>query len=163
MSPASVPLPVALMQELLDDPTNPEVVGRLVTPDVTYVSLNYRNDDLHKSMPWCGTYSGADSIVGTFVKLRQYWHSDEFKVEDIFGDDTRVAVFGRMTYTSTVLGKTVTSPFAVFARVTDGKISYMQFMEDTFMTSSSFRSRGTWYFVSDPESKREYAAGDESY
>lgn len=156
-------LPAKLLRELLQDPTNPEVVGRLTTPDVAYVSLNYRNDDLHKSMPWCGTYSGPDSIVSTFVRVRRFWHSDKFEIEDLFGDDTRAAVFGRMTYTSTVLGKTITSPFTVFVRVTDGQISYMQFMEDTFMTSSSFRSHGTWYFVSDPETKREYAAGDESY
>jgi hypothetical protein len=34
--------------------------------------------------------------------------------------------------------------------VRDGKITYMQFMEDTFCTASSFRSGGTWKFQSDP-------------
>lgn len=162
-APAATARPADLLRELLQDATNSEVVSRLTTPDVTYVSLNYRNDDLHKSMPWCGTYSGPQSIVSTFERVRRFWHQDDFQIEDLFGDESRAAVFGRMTYTSTVLGKTITSPFTVFVRVTDGRISYMQFMEDTFMTSSSFRSHGTWYFVSDPATKREYAVGDESY
>ena len=29
-------------------------------------------------------------------------------------------------------------------------MTYMQFMEDTFATASSFRSGGTWKFQSDP-------------
>ena len=30
-------LPAKLLRELLQDPTNPEVVGRLTTPDVAHV------------------------------------------------------------------------------------------------------------------------------
>ncbi len=56
-----------------------------------------------------------------------------------------------MTYRSSVLGKRVTSPFAIFAKVSDGKLTYMQFMEDTFATSASFRSGGRWTFHSDPD------------
>jgi NAD(P)-dependent dehydrogenase (short-subunit alcohol dehydrogenase family) len=40
--------------------------------------------------------------------------------------------------------------FAIFAKVSGGKCSYMQFMEDTFATGASFRSGGTWTFRSDP-------------
>ena len=54
-------------------------------------------------------------------------------------EDDKVAVFGRFTYTSTKLRKTVTTPFAIFCKVHDGKVAYMQFMEDTFATSASFR------------------------
>lgn len=154
--------PVELLQAVLKDPTNLASVSQCTTPDVTYVSLNFQNDDLHKAMPWCGTHQGPQSIVDTFVAVGQYWHNDDFQMEDVFGDESRAAVFGRMTYTSTVLGKTITSPFTVFIRVTGGKISYMQFMEDTFMTSSSFRSRGTWHFISNPDTKQEVAAGDEA-
>jgi hypothetical protein len=62
-------------------------------------------------------------------------------------------MFGRFTYRSQVLDKPVTSPFAVFAKVTDGRCHYLQFMEDTFATSASFRSGGTWKFRSDPDGR----------
>ena len=62
-----------------------------------------------------------------------------------------MAVFGSMTYRSVVLGKTVTSPFAVFRRVRDGKITYAQFMEDSFATARSFRSGGTWAISANPD------------
>jgi hypothetical protein len=53
-------------------------------------------------------------------------------------------VFGRFTYRSVSLEQAVTSPFSIHARVRDGKITYMQFMEDTFATARSFRQKGTW-------------------
>jgi uncharacterized protein len=59
-------------------------------------------------------------------------------------------VFGRFTFTSTKLRKTVTTPFAIFCKLKDGSVNYMQFMEGTFCTASSFRSGGTWRFQSDP-------------
>jgi Ca2+-binding EF-hand superfamily protein len=34
-------------------------------------------------------------------------------------------------------GKEVTSLFSLYAKVTDGKVSYVQFMEDTFATAAS--------------------------
>jgi ketosteroid isomerase-like protein len=37
-------------------------------------------------------------------------------------------------------GKTVTTSFAIFCKVQDGNITYMQFMEDTFATAASFPS-----------------------
>ena len=75
---------------------------------------------------------------------------DEFDLGDVFGSGENVAVFGSFTYTSTVLGKQVHTPMAIFCKVTDGLITYMQFMEDTFATSASFRSAGSWTFHSDP-------------
>ena len=56
-----------------------------------------------------------------------------------------------MTYRSTVLGKQVTSPFAVYVEVTDGLCRHMQFMEDTFATAESFRSAGQWTIRSNPD------------
>ena len=73
------------------------------------------------------------------------------KQRRIFGEGENVAVFGRFTYTSTKLQKTVTSPFAILLKVVGGKVAYMQFMEDTFCTSSSFRAGGSWQFESNPD------------
>lgn len=153
--------PVAILQALLQDPTNPEVVHRLVAPDVTYVSLNFDNPDLHKLMPWAGTYQGIQSIIDTFIRIYQHWKQIDFRPDVVFGDEENVALRGHATWTSAILNKTVSSPYAIFAQVQDGKIIYMQFMEDTFMTASSFRSSGTWYFESDPNGEK-VAVGDDA-
>jgi uncharacterized protein len=86
----------------------------------------------------------------TFTDVSRFWKINSFDVLDIFGSDGRVAAFGRFTYTSTVLGKEVTSPFAVLAKVEDGKVVYTQFMEDSFATARSFMAGGTWTIHSDP-------------
>jgi ketosteroid isomerase-like protein len=141
---------VALVQKLLANPTDIANVSALCTSDVTYMSLNYENADLKKLMPWCGTRFGPQAIVDTFVWVAQYWTADDFTPEAAFGEGEHVAIFGRMTYTSNVLRKKITSPFSVYCRVREGKVYYMQFMEDTFGTSSSFRSSGSWKFRSNP-------------
>jgi len=139
-----------VVQALLKGINDPGVVRELCTPDVTYVSLNYSKPDLQKIMPWCGTGHGVDAIIKTFHDVAEFWIVDSFTPEDIVGEDDKVGVFGRFTYTSTKLRKTVTTPFAILFRLTGGKVNYMQFMEDTFCTASSFRSGGKWKFQSDP-------------
>jgi uncharacterized protein len=139
-----------IVTTLLQGIRDPKVVKELCAPEVTYVSLNYSNPDLHKVMPWCGTGQGVDAILKTFDQVGHFWRIDSFTPEDVFGEGDKVAVFGKFTYTSTKLQKTVTTPFAVFCKLKDGRVNYMQFMEDTFCTASSFRSGGTWKFQSDP-------------
>jgi uncharacterized protein len=135
---------------ILSNPKDLDHVSSLVTPDVTYVSLNYSHPDLKRIMPWCGTSRGPQSIVKTFVDVGRFWQVQSFETEALFGTEEFAAMFGRFTYKSTVMKKTVTSPFAVFARFKDGRCSYLQFMEDTLATSASFRSGGQWTFKSDP-------------
>ena len=142
--------PTEVVAAILDNPTDIAHVRSLVTDDVTYVSLNYDDPDLHRIMPWCGTSKGAESIVKTFVDVGRYWEKQAFAVEALFGTGENVAMFGRFTYKSKMMGKTVTSPFAIFAKVVNGKCSYLQFMEDTFATGASFRSGGNWTFQSNP-------------
>lgn len=142
--------PTEVVAAILDNPTDIAHVRSLVTDDVTYVSLNYDDPDLHRIMPWCGTSRGAESIVKTFVDVGRYWEKQAFAVEALFGTGENVAMFGRFTYKSKMMGKTVTSPFAIFAKVVNGKCSYLQFMEDTFATGASFRSGGNWTFQSNP-------------
>jgi len=55
-------------------------------------------------------------------------------------------MFGSFTYKTKTLGEEITSPFALLAKVTDGKIGYVQFLEDTFGTAGSFRASGVWNF-----------------
>ena len=149
-----MPSPTEILTSILKNPKDIDHVRSLVTPDVTYVSLNYSNPDLRKIMPWCGTAHGPEAIVKTFVDVGRYWEIQSFEPEALFGTDTCAAMFGRFTYKSTMLKKLVTTPFAVFARFKDGRCNYLQFMEDTFATGASFRSGGAWTFESNPNGER---------
>jgi uncharacterized protein len=146
-----MPSPTEVLSAILKNPKDINHVRSLVTPDVTYVSLNYDNPDLKKVMPWAGTSRGPESIVKTFADVARFWEVQSFEPEALFGTDEFAAMFGRFTYRSVVMLKTVTTPFAVFAKVKDGRCTYLQFMEDTFATGSSFRSGGHWSFKSSPD------------
>jgi uncharacterized protein len=146
--------PVEILSAILKTPTDIDRVRSLVTPDVTYVSLNYSNPDLKKIMPWCGTSHGPESIVKTFVDVARYWQVLSFEPAALFGSERYAAMFGKFSYRSTVLKREVTSPFAVFAVCENGRCSYLQFMEDTLATSASFRSGGSWSFKSNPNGEQ---------
>ncbi len=139
-----------IVQALLKEPTNLAVVSQFVAADAIYVSLNYENAELKKIMPWTGTAMGPQAIVDTYTRVGRYWQSLGFHVEDTIEAEGKVAVFGRFTYQSNTLGKTITSPFCIFAKVRNEKIVYMQFMEDTFGTAATFRSGGSATYLSDP-------------
>jgi uncharacterized protein len=143
--------PTETVLAVLRDATDPATIAALVEPDATYVSLNYDNPDLRRIMPWCGTHAGAQSILETFVDVNRHWEILAFDVLEAFGTDERVAVFARCSFRSRIMDKRITSPVAVFAKVTGGKVTHMQFMEDTFGTASTFRSGGAWTFQADPE------------
>ena len=138
--------PLELVQKLLSNPTSIENVRGLTSEDVTYVSLNFDNPELHKVLPWTGTNHGPQSIVDVFNGIGRVWETKAFEVRDVIMDEHSVAMFGSFTYKARTLGKEITSPFALLAKVTGDKISYMQFMEDTFGTAGSFRAAGTWHF-----------------
>ncbi len=129
--------PIAVVQAVLANATNLETLSGLVTEDVTYVALNYENAALKAILPWAGTGHGAKHIVDTFTAVGERWEFLAFEVKDIFGSGENVAAFGSVTLKSRTLGKTFTSPFSILAKVSDGKVRYMQFLEDSFGTAST--------------------------
>jgi hypothetical protein len=131
---------VELVQALLSNPTNINHVRRLTTDDVTYVSLNHNNSELNKVLPWAGTNKGPQSIVDAFDAIGRLWETKAFDIKDVLVNESSVAMFGSFTYKSRILGKEITSPFALLAKATKDKINYVQFMEDTFGTAGSLRS-----------------------
>ena len=143
--------PTEVVRAILADPTNPEVVKALVAPDATYVSLNFDNPELRRIMPWAGVRRGPEAVLDTYAQVGRYWRSQAFEVEELFGEGGRVAAFGRFTYRSATLGRPVTSPFAILARVSGGRVTFMRFIEDTFATAASFRDGGTAVYRSDPD------------
>ncbi|NTG45503.1 nuclear transport factor 2 family protein [Rhizobium rhizogenes] len=117
---------------------------RLVAEDATYVSLNFDNPELKKIEPWTGTAKGPSAYSSTFMRVANYWKIEDFSVTDKIASGEDVAIFGKFTYRSVVVGTVFTSPFSIHAKVKNGKMTYFQFMEDTYASASSFRQSGSW-------------------
>ena len=145
--------PIETIIKLLTNIADPNVMRALVAQDATYVSLNANNPELHKIMPWCGTNVGVTSVVDNFANILECWEMLEFNPTEIFGSDERVAIFGTFKYRSKVLSHIVDSPFAILAKIKDGKVTYIQFMEDTFATAASFRVSGTATYQNFPNTE----------
>lgn len=72
-------------------------------------------------------------------------------MQAIFADGGNVTAWGSLTFTSTVMNRTVTGPWAAWAQVNDeGLITFFQYMEDTFLTASSFWDQGLKEYTADP-------------
>ena len=84
---------------------------------------------------------------------RKVWKNLGLSITDRLESDESAALFGSFTYESHTQHRTVTSPFCILIRVKRGKIVYMQFMEDTFGTASTFKEGGAWKVQSDPAGK----------
>lgn len=152
---------VESVRELLNNPMNESIINRLMAPESTYMSLTFSNSELRKLMPWAGTHqNGREGVLYTFRTLNEFWTIPEFDMVDLFGSGDDVAVFGSFTVHSKRLNKTFRSPFSVHAKFRDGQIIHLQYMEDTFGTGSTFRSKGTWTFAGDPTGL-EVTVGDE--
>ena len=129
--------PAQVIQTLLTKPTDLQHVKSLTTSDITYVSLSENNPQLKRYLPWAGTNKGPDSIVRTFEGIGRTWETKAFEVREVIEQGETVAMFGSFTYRGRESGKEITSPFSLLAHVKEGRISYIQFLEDTFGTSGT--------------------------
>jgi len=143
----------AVLQELLQSTSNLNVLRQLMTPDATYVSLNFDNPELKKVEPWAGTHKGPQELFEVFQGVQRYWKTLDFKVTDTIEQGSRVAFFGSFTYKSNVTGKEITSPFSLLARFEGDKVAYVKFLEDSYGTAGSFKTGGATRFHSDPSGK----------
>jgi hypothetical protein len=140
----------AVLQQLLQNTSNFEVLQQLMTPDATYVSLNFDNPELKKIEPWAGTHKGPQALSDVFAAIQRFWRTLDFKVTDTIEQGSRVALFGSFTYKSNATGKEITSPFGLLARFEGDKVAYLQFLEDSYGTAGSFKTGGATRFHSDP-------------
>jgi uncharacterized protein len=44
----------------------------------------------------------------------------------------------------------VSSPFSILVKVVNGKVTYLQFLEDSYATAASFRKDGSWIIQTEP-------------
>lgn len=117
---------------------------KLAAPDATYVSLNFDNPELQKIMPWTGTNKGPKAFSSLFMQVSDYWKIEDFTISTKIATGEDVAIFGKFTYRSVAVDQVFTSPFSIHAKVSGGKMTYFQFMEDTYASASSFRQSGSW-------------------
>ena len=139
-----------VLQQILQNTTNLEVLRQQMTPDVTYVSLNFDDPELKKIEPWAGTHKGPEALVDVFGAIQRFWKTLDFKVTDTIEQGNRVAFFGSFTYKSNATGRQITSPFGLLARFDGDKVAYIQFLEDSYGTAGSFKTGGATRFHSDP-------------
>ena len=140
----------AVLQQLLQNTSNLEVLRQRMTPDATYVSLNFDNPELKKIEPWAGTHKGPEAPFDVFAAIQRFWKTLDFKVTDTIEQGSCVAMFGSFTYKSIATGKEITSPFGLLARFKGDKVAYLQFLEDSYGTAGSFKTGGATRFHSDP-------------
>jgi uncharacterized protein len=142
--------PIEIVGEWLQNLLDPDVVNRVVAPDATYVSLNTENPELNAIMPWAGTSHGPQAFLDNLATIFARWENEAFNVTTMFASGENVAVFGDFRYRSHSLGKVVSSPFSILVKVVDGKVTYLQFLEDSYATASSFRNSGSWTVQTEP-------------
>jgi len=142
--------PIDVVNEWLQNLLDPDVVNRLVAPEATYVSLNTEDAELSRIMPWAGTSRGPQAFLDNLGEMFNRWENQAFNVNELFASGENVAVFGDFRYKSKSLGKVVDSPFSIHVKVADGKVTYLQFLEDSYATASSFRKGGTWTVQTEP-------------
>jgi ketosteroid isomerase-like protein len=145
--------PIDVVGEWLQNLLDPDVVNRVVAPDATYVSLNTEDAELNRIMPWAGTSHGPEAFLGNLGAMFTRWENQAFNVTTMFASGENVAVFGDFQYKSNSLGKVVSSPFSVLVKVTDGKVTYLQFLEDSYATAASFRASGSWTVQTEPDAE----------
>ena len=142
--------PIDVVGEWLQNLLDPNVVNRLVAPEATYVSLNTDDPELQKIMPWAGTSRGPQAFLDNLSNMFTRWENQAFNVTAMFASGENVAVFGDFRYRSHSLGKVVSSPFSILVKVVDGQVTYLQFLEDSYATASSFRKSGSWIVQTEP-------------
>jgi hypothetical protein len=142
--------PIEVVEQWLQNLVDPHVVNNLVAPDATYISLNTENAELNKIMPWAGTSYGPQAFLENLGNMFTRWENQAFNVSTMFASDENVAVFGDFRYKSHSLGKVVSSPFSILVKVVEGKVIYLQFLEDSYATASSFRKDGNWLVQTEP-------------
>jgi uncharacterized protein len=142
--------PIDVVGEWLQNLQDPDVVKSVVAPEATYVSLNTEDEELKKIMPWTGTSHGPQAFLDNMGAMFTRWENQGFNVTTMFASDENVAVFGDFRYKSNSLGKVVSSPFSILVKVVDGRVTYLQFLEDSYATASSFRKDGSWTVQTEP-------------
>jgi uncharacterized protein len=153
------PTPAEVVQDYYSIALSATIVKGLVVPDATHASLALDNPELEKILSCSGVRTkkgGLEAVLKVFGTANKIWVNEDFKIHVCFDDGENVVAIGQMPYRSKSLGKMFTSPFSVWAKVADGKVTYMQYLEDTLQSTTSFKVDGPFGSNNvDPETKEE--------
>ena len=97
-----------------------------------------------------GTSLSPQAFLDNLGVMFTRWDNQALNVTTMFASDENVAVFGDFRYKSHSLGKMVSSPFSILVKVTDAKVTYPQFLQDSYATAASFRKDGSWTVQTEP-------------
>jgi ketosteroid isomerase-like protein len=82
-------------------------------------------------------------VVRAFEGIGRTWETKAFEIRDVVEQGDKVAMFGSFTYQARESGRSITSPFSLLAKVRDGKLTDILFLEDTFGTSGTVTAAAT--------------------
>src|SRR5580692_7676379 len=94
----------AVLQQLLQNTSNLKVPQQLITPNATYLSLNFDNPELKRLEPWAGAHKVPQALSDVFAAIQRFWKTLDFNVTDTIEQGSRVALFGSFTYKSNATG-----------------------------------------------------------
>ncbi|TKA39617.1 hypothetical protein B0A54_10173 [Friedmanniomyces endolithicus] len=128
-----------IVSKLLANNTDLKLVKQLVAENATDISLNYNHPELKGKFDIRASFGGSNTA-------------------DASDKAEHVAILGHFVYRSKY-GHRQADRFA-FCRlgevdVAEGKMMYMQFMEDTLSSANSFRKTGRFVYQSHRESRED--------
>ena len=132
-------------------PVDPEVISSMVAPDATYVSLNTENAELDRHA--VGRTSHGHRRPRQSRPEFTRWEPQAFNVTTMFAS-TRTGRVRRLPLQVELAGQGGDSPFSILVKVVDGKVTYLQFLEDSYATAASFRKDGSWTIETSPAPSR---------
>ncbi|MFC6299410.1 nuclear transport factor 2 family protein [Pseudomonas sp. CCM 7893] len=129
-------------------------IEAFIDENVEYVSLNAVPGELKEIMPWAGAHFGFQAFNTVYDWMKDICNYVSFEVDTMFGSGELAAAFGTFSYSAKTIGRVVSTPFALFVKVRQGKIVYFQFYEDTYATASAYRVSGNWNIENASGAKR---------
>ncbi len=76
-----------------------------------------------KGLSFAGDHAGRRKLDYYLRTLIEKWEMRYYRVDALFGDESRVVMFGECSYNFRANGETVTTPIAALWRFKDGKAS----------------------------------------
>jgi hypothetical protein len=101
-------------------------------------------------VPSAGASRGPQAFLDNLGRIFARLETEAFNVTTMFASDENVAVFGDFRYRSNSLARVGSSPFSILVKVADGKVTYLQFLEDSYAAAASFRKDSSWTVQTEP-------------
>jgi ketosteroid isomerase-like protein len=92
------------------------------------------------ALPWIGRRTGRGAVSDFIRGTRLLIERVRFDVNGILADRDSAVIFGDLASRVNATGRIIESPFALILRISDGKITRFQMLEDSFAVSRAARS-----------------------